>query len=88
VQVELVIHGSLPDQCIYDIHVLEKRIDRQVKVTLISRHPADMSCAQTPQPIAYTYPLGSGYSEDQRGFEPGDYQLLVNRYQTSFSITP
>ena len=88
VQVELVIHGSLPDQCTYDFHVLEKRTGQQVKVMLISRHPADTSCAQTPQPIAYTLPLGSGYSEDQRGFEPGDYQLLVNRYQTSFSITP
>lgn len=88
VQVQLVIHGTVPDQCTYVFHALDKRIDHQIKVTLTGRHPAGGSCTQTSQDVEHTLLLGGWLPEGERGFEPGDYQLLVNLYQTSFSIAP
>jgi hypothetical protein len=85
VQVELVIHGTLPDQCKYDFYSVENRGEQNVKVTLHAIHPAD-SCQQTSQSIEYVLLLGRDMSESERGFAPGDYELVVNTYQTTFSI--
>jgi len=86
VQVELVIHGTLPDQCTYDFYSIENRTSDQVKITLKGIHPSTTDCAQTEQLLTYTLLLGKDFPEAQRGFEPGSYQLLVNGYQTSFTI--
>ena len=86
VQVELVIRGTLPDQCKYSFYSVESRLEQTVRVSLDGIHPADTSCAQTPQTVKYVLPLGRDMPEAERGFPPGEYQLIVNNYQTSFSI--
>ena len=86
VQVELVIRGTLPDQCKYDFYSVETRADQNVKVSLDGIHPTDNSCLQTEQNIEYVLRLGRDMPESGRGFSPGDYKLTVNNYQTSFSI--
>jgi hypothetical protein len=85
-QIELLIRGTLPDQCKYDFYSVENRVDQTVRVSLDGIHPADMSCSQIDQTIEYELPLGRDMPEAERGFSPGDYQLKVNNYQTSFSI--
>jgi hypothetical protein len=85
-QIELVIRGTLPDQCKYDFYSIENRANQNVKVTLYGIHPADSSCLQTNQSIEYVLPLGRDMPESERGFAPGDYELKVNNYQTTFSI--
>lgn len=86
VQVELVIRGTLPDQCKYGFYSLENRAGQNVKVSLAGIHPADTGCLQTDQNIEYVLLLGQNGPETERGFSPGDYTLTVNNYQTSFSI--
>jgi hypothetical protein len=86
VQVELVIRGTLPDQCKYGFYSVENRGDQNVKVSLDGIHPSDNSCLQTNQSIEYVLCLGRDMPESERGFSPGDYKLTVNNYQTSFSI--
>jgi hypothetical protein len=85
-QIELVIHGTLPDQCKYDFYSIENRANQNVKITLDGIHPADISCLQTNQSIEYVLRLGRDMPESERGFAPGDYELKVNNYQTTFSI--
>jgi hypothetical protein len=86
VQVELVIRGTLPDQCKYNYYSVETRADQNVKVSLDGIHPSDNSCPQTDQNIEYMLRLGRDMPEAQRGFSSGDYTLTVNTYQTGFSI--
>jgi hypothetical protein len=86
VQVELVIRGTLPDQCKYGFYSVENRADLNIKVRLDGIHPADNSCPQTNQSMEYVLRLGRDMPEAERGFSPGDYKLTVNNYQTSFSI--
>lgn len=85
-QVELVIRGTLPDQCKYDFYSVESRAGQNVKVSLNGIHPAGRDCPRTAQDIEYVLPLGRDMPEAERGFSPGDYRLTVNNYQTSFSI--
>jgi len=86
VQVELVIRGTLPDQCKYDFYSVETRADQNVKVSLDGIHPSDNSCDQTTQTIEYVLRLGRDMPESERGFSQGDYKLTVNNYQANFSI--
>jgi len=86
VQVELVIKGTLPDQCKYDFTSVETRADLNVKVSLDAIHPADTSCAQTTQTIEYVLRLGRDMPESDRGFSQGSYKLAVNNYPIDFSI--
>jgi len=86
VQVELVIRGTLPDQCAYGFYSVENRGDATVKISLSGIHPADNSCVQTIQSIEYILLLGRDMPESERGFAPGEYALTVNKYQTTFSI--
>jgi len=86
VQVELVIRGTLPDQCKYEFYSIENRRNLNVKISLSGIHPADNSCVQTIQTIEYVLLLGRDMPESERGFFPGDYTLTVNNYQTTFSI--
>jgi inhibitor of cysteine peptidase len=86
VQIELVIRGTLPDQCKYDFYSVENRVGQNVKVSLDGIHPADNSCLQANQSMEYVLRLGRDMPESERGFSPGDYKLTVNGYQTSFSI--
>ena len=85
VQVELVIHATLPDQCLYDFYSVENRREQKIKVTLDGIHPAD-NCQETSQSIEYVLLLGHDMPKSERGFAPGDYELTVNTYQTTFSI--
>ena len=86
VQVELVIQGTLPDQCKYDFYSLENRRGTNVKISLSGIHPSDTNCLQTIQNTEYVLRLGRDMPELERGFAPGDYELIVNSYQTTFSI--
>lgn len=86
VRVELVIRGTLPDQCNYNFYSVENRSGQSVKISLDGIHPADTGCLQTDQNIEYVLLLGRDMPEAERGFSPGDYKLAVNIYQTSFSI--
>lgn len=86
VEVELVIRGTLPDQCKYQFYSVENRVEQSVNVSLRGIHPSDSSCPQEDQTIEYVLPLGRDMPEAERGFSPGDYRLTVNNYQTSFSI--
>lgn len=86
VQVELVIRGTLPDQCKYGFYSLENRGNLNVKIKLSGIHPADNSCIQINQTIEYVLLLGRDMPELERGFAPGGYELTVNKYQTTFSI--
>ena len=85
-QVELTIRGSLPDMCKYGFYAVETRREQNVKVTLAGIHPPDRSCLQTAQDVEYKMRLGRSRPEADRGFSPGEYRLIVNNYQTSFSI--
>lgn len=85
-QVEIVIRGTLPDQCKYSFYSLENRSDQNVKVSLAGIHPNDNNCLQTEQSIEYVLLLGRDMPEKERGFSPGDYMLTVNDYQAGFSI--
>ena len=86
VQVELVIRGTVPDQCKYGFYSVENRVGQNVKVSLAGIHPADRSCPQVTQNIEYVLPLGRDMPEAERGFSSGDYMLTVNNYQTDFTI--
>lgn len=86
VQVELVIRGTLPDQCTYRFYSVENRAGQTVRVSLAGIHPAERSCQQTAQNVEYVLLLGRDMPEAERGFPPGDYSLTVNNYQASFSI--
>ena len=86
VQVNLVIRGTLPDQCQYRFYSVENRRERNVKVSLYGIHPSDNSCPQTIGSIEYALQLGRDLPESEQGFSPGDYILTVNNYQTYFSI--
>jgi len=86
VQVELVIRGTLPDQCKYGFYSVEYRGNLNVNISLSGIHPADNSCVQTIQTIEYVLLLGRDMPESERGFAPGDYTLIVNDYQITFSI--
>ena len=86
VQVELVIRGTLPDQYQYGFYSVENRGDQNVKIRLSGIHPANNSCLHTDQTIEYVLLLGRDMPESERGFTPGDYELIVNNYQTTFSI--
>lgn len=85
-QIELLIKGTLPDQCNYVFYALENRGDKYVKVSLKGKHPPDTSCGKEQQVIEYPYLLGQNLPESKRGFGPGTYQLVVNNYQTTFVI--
>jgi hypothetical protein len=85
VQVELVIQGTLPDQCQYGFYSVENRGEQDIRVTLSGIHSAD-SCWQTSQNVEYVLLLGRDMPASKRGFTPGDYTLTVNNYQTTFSI--
>lgn len=86
VQVEIVIRGTLPDQCKYDFYSVENRGVQRVKVSLDGIHPTDMGCPQTIQDVEYVLLLGRDMPEAERGFSPGEYELVVNNYQSGFSI--
>jgi hypothetical protein len=86
VQVEFVIRGTLPDQCKYGFYSIENRGDQNVRISLTGIHPSDNSCLQTAQTIEYVLRLGRDMPEAERGFAPGDYELMVNNYKTTFSI--
>ncbi len=85
-QIELLIKGTLPDQCKYIFYPLENRGENYVKVTLKGKHPPDTSCAGVAQTIEYDFLLGRDLPEEKRGFAPGSYRLVVNNYQTTFVI--
>ncbi len=86
VQVELLIRGTLPDQCKYRLYAVDHREAQQVRVQLRAMHPAE-NCDQTVQSIEYLLPLERNLPESRRGFAPGTYELIVNDYRTTFSIT-
>jgi hypothetical protein len=86
VEVELVIRGTLPDQCKYNFYSVENRSGQNIKVSLDGIHPADTGCLQTEQSIEYVLPLGRDMPQAERGFSSGDYKLTVNSYQGYFSI--
>lgn len=85
VQAEVVIRGTLPDQCKYEFYSLENRRNQDVKITLKVRHPAG-DCDQSSQNVEYVLLLGKIKPEAERGFAPGDYTLIVNKFQTVFTI--
>jgi hypothetical protein len=84
--VELVIRGTLPDQCTYDFYSIENRSSQEIKISLAGIHPGDTGCERTVQTIEYVMLLGRDLPEAERGLSAGDYKLTVNNYQTSFSI--
>jgi hypothetical protein len=86
VQVELVIWGTLPDQCKYDFYSIENRNNTQVKISLDGIHPSDSTCANTSQAVQYVLKLGRDFPEKNRGFAQGEYKLIVNNFQTNFLI--
>lgn len=85
-QVQLLIRGTLPDMCTYEMYAVESRGENSISITLQGRHPADMMCAQELQTIEYTWLLGKDLPEAERSLKPGTYQLTVNRYETTISI--
>jgi hypothetical protein len=85
-QAELVIQGTLPDQCSYEMYAVESRRDNSIDVSLEGIHPTDVLCAQSLQTIEYTYALGRDLPEAERSIAPGSYALSVNDFQTTFSI--
>ena len=86
VQVELVIQGTLPDQCKYGFYSIENRQGLNIRISLSGIHPADTGCAHTVQTIKYTLLLGRDMPESQRGFAPGNYELMINKFSTTFSV--
>jgi hypothetical protein len=85
VQVELVIRGTLPDQCKYNFYSVENRRNQNIKISVKGRHPAE-GCEQISQAVEYILLLGRDMPESERGFTPGNYTLSVNKYQTVFTI--
>ncbi len=79
IQIELFIKGNLPDECEYELVATQAREGQMISVTLEGRRPADLPCAAAIRPITYALLL-------EGGFEPGDYTLVVNDYQMSFSV--
>lgn len=85
-QVELVIRGTLPDQCQYRFYTVENRVNQSVRVNFQAIHPANSTCSSTEHEIEFVLLLGRDLPEAQRGFPPGEYRLIVNNFQTSFTI--
>lgn len=77
VQVEIIIRGTLPDQCKHNFYFVENRGDRKIKISLSGIHPADHSCPQTTQSVEYAFCLGRDMPKSERVFYPGDYQLWL-----------
>lgn len=86
VEVELVIHATLPDQCQYKFRTEEVRQGTKIRVHLIAIHPINTECSGPAQQIENVLRLGSDLPESQRGFASGTYGLQVNNYQSSFSV--
>jgi len=86
VQVELIIHGTLPDQCTYDLYSVENRGNLEVRIDIKGIHPSNRNCLQTEQTIEYVLLLGRDMPEKERGFVQGEYTLVVNDFITAFSI--
>ena len=84
-QVELIIQGTLPDQCEYEIISYEVRSGNTVNVTVEGIHPPE-TCENTEQQIEYTLLLGRDEPEEARIFAPGNYEVIVNGYPSEFSI--
>ena len=85
VEEEIIIRGSLPDQCEYDFYSVESRRGQNIKITLKGIHP-QKDCTQDAQIIEYSLLLGRDLPEDERGFSSGNYTLIVNNFQTFFTI--
>jgi hypothetical protein len=79
IQIQLFIKGNLPDECEYELVATQAREGQMIRVTLEGQRPVDLPCSTAIQPVIYTLRL-------EGGFEPGGYTLVVNDYQTSFSV--
>jgi hypothetical protein len=84
-QVELIIQGTLPDQCEYEIFSYEVRSGNTVNVTVEGIHPPE-TCENIEQHIEYTLLLGRDAPEEASIFTPGNYEVIVNGYPSEFSI--
>jgi hypothetical protein len=85
-QVELIIHGTLPDMCDYQMYGVESRGEGSLQINLQGMHPMEGMCAQALQPIEYTWVLGQDLPEAERSLRPGEYELTVNAYRTTIQI--
>ena len=85
-QLELVIKGTLPDQCQYRFSTVESRVDKTIKINFLAIHPNNNDCQQKSQNIEYILPLGRDMPEADRALAPGNYTISVNKFQISYSV--
>jgi hypothetical protein len=80
VQINVLVHGNLPDGC---TEIAEPTVEREgntFTVTLPTRRPAEAMCTQALVAYDYTVPL------DVHGLPAGDYSVVVNGISGSFNL--
>jgi hypothetical protein len=85
-QAQLIIRGTLPDMCDYQMYGVESRGEGSLHLSLQGIHPVGVMCAQALQSIEYTWVLGQDLPPAERSLRPGIYELTVNTYRTTIRI--
>jgi hypothetical protein len=80
VQVNAVVHGSLPDACSLLESVRVTRQGASFQLALLAQRPAQAMCAQVVTPFTEVIPL------DVDGLPAGDYLVHANGIQARFTL--
>ncbi|MEZ4869107.1 MAG: hypothetical protein R3C14_47740 [Caldilineaceae bacterium] len=81
-QVTVTVQGELPDSCTQIDQVTQEATDHTINVTITTRRPAEMMCAQVITPFTETVQL------DLAGLDAGEYTVEVNGVTQSFQLPP
>jgi hypothetical protein len=81
IQVQVLVHGTLPDACAFVDQVAQTRQGSTFQVTLTPAWPADVRCAQMITPFEQIVPL------EVLGLEAGTYTVDVHGVQGTFQLS-
>jgi inhibitor of cysteine peptidase len=80
VQVNVMVHGNLPNGCATIDDIVQERIGQEFRVTITTVQPADVMCAEVLVPFEETISL------DVVGLKAGTYTVNVNGVIRSFDL--
>lgn len=81
VQVNVIVQGSLPDNCTEIDRIIEFRDENTFYINIKTKRPADVFCTQVIRPFEETITL------DVDGLKAGVYEVNVNGVLDSFELT-